>query len=227
MAIEDGHDPSQTTLFDEEKFKTYSEVDSETSTQSPYSWPSLVRHKLRISIAVLLLLAGPLLYFTITKWTAPYDQCGTTPAEARARSCTFETTGFAWLPRACLDPTMEDLFLAHVKTHNLTYYRDVECTQVVSLEEVRRGDMGYYVRETYHKTHCAFLLRKLHHMWIKGKPVDGQILSQGHTKHCVAEMLGGDMMHAGAKGQFSYLKFPYCGKEGGYNLEWPAQGTWI
>jgi hypothetical protein len=51
-------------------------------------------------------------------------------------------------------------------------------------------------------------------------------MKQGHTKHCVSEMLDGQMMHKDANGQFSYLKYPYCGKMGGYNLGWPEQGTW-
>jgi hypothetical protein len=42
----------------------------------------------------------------------------------------------------------------------------------------------------------------------------------------VSEMLDGEMMHKGANGQFSYLKYPYCGKMGGYNLGWPEQGSW-
>jgi hypothetical protein len=89
----------------------------------------------------------PVLYL-VKNAASPYDHCGTNPAEARRRGRLFETTGFAWLPRACLDPTTEDQFLTHIKTHNLTYYRDIECTQAVLLEEVRRGDQGLYVQET-------------------------------------------------------------------------------
>jgi hypothetical protein len=209
---------SLTTLIDEEKSKSY----NQTLASKPHF---LLRHKLCLTIIALFVFFTPLLYF-ITKVAAPYNHCGTSPAEARHRGCVFETTGFAWLPRACLDPSTEDQFLAHVQNHNLTYYRDPECTQPVSLLEVRRGDQGLFVQETYHKTHCAFLLRKLHSRYSEGKPVDGMIMNQGHTKHCVSEMLDGEMMHKGANGQFSYLKYPYCGKMGGYNLGWPEQGTW-
>jgi hypothetical protein len=220
----DSHDneASLTTLIDEEKYKSYADIQG-SSPRVPF----LRRHRFHIVIlSLFILITTPFLYLSIEKIIAPYDQCGTTPSEALARDCVFETTGFAWLPRACLDPDMEDQFLSKVEALNLTYYRDAAYTQPVSLAEVRRGETGYYVHETYHKTHCGFLLRKLHKMWAEGRTVDGQILSQGHTKHCVDEMLGGEMMHAPGKAQFSYLKFPYCGRIGGYNLEWPKQRTW-
>lgn len=206
-----------TSLIDEEKTKPYEDIQPRPSF--------LRRHKLLLTITSLFLLLTPLLYLT-TRAFSPPNHCGTTPAIARSRNCVFETTGFAWLPRACLDPTTEAQFLAHIQKHNLTYYRDVACTQLVPLDEVQLGNQGFYVQETYHKTHCAFLLRKLHSRYIEGKPVDGMIMNQGHTKHCVSEMLDGEMMHMGANGQFSYLKYPYCGKMGGYNLGWPEQGTW-
>jgi hypothetical protein len=217
---EDEPSSSLTTLIDEEKFKSYNDIHPSVSKLH-----FLRRYKLSLTILSLIIFLTPLLYI-ITKAAAPYNQCGTTPTEARRRGCVFETTGFAWLPRACLDPTIEAQFLAHITKHNVTYYRDQDCTQRVSLTEVQRGDEGFFVQETYHKTHCAFLLRKLHSAFCEGKPVDGMIMNQGHTKHCVGEMLDGEMMHMGANGQFSYLKYPYCGKMGGYNLGWPEQGTW-
>lgn len=217
---EDRQSDVLTTLMDEEKSKLYDDPQNQ-----PHKPHFARRYKLCLTILSLFVLLTPLLYI-VTKSMVPYDHCGTTPAEARRRGCVFETTGFAWLPQACLDPATEDQFLAYVKAHNLTYYRDQECTQLVSLSEVRHGDQGFFVQETYHKTHCAFLLRKLHSRYMEEKPVDGMIMNVGHTKHCVSEMLDGEMMHKGANGQFSYLKYPYCGKMGGYNLRWPEQGTW-
>jgi hypothetical protein len=217
---DDESSSSLTTLIDEEKSKSYK--DFQASASKPHF---LRRHKLSLTIISLFLLFTPLLYF-ITKAAAPYNHCGTSPAEARRRGCVFETTGFAWLPRACLDSAIENQFHAHIKKHNLTYYRDYNCTQLVSLEEVQCGEQGFFVHEGYHKTHCAFLLRKLHSRYAEGKPVDGMIMNQGHTKRCMSEMLDGEMMHKGANGQWSYLKYPYCGKMGGYNLEWPQQETW-
>lgn len=215
---EDEDAKSLKTLMDEEKSKH--PEDLQIAKQH-----FIRRHKLALTIFSLFLLLTPLLYI-VTRSLSPYNHCGTTPAEARRRGCVFETTGFVWLPQACLDPATEGHFLAYVKANNLTYYRDQECTQPVPLSEVREGNQGFFVQETYHKTHCAFLLRKLHSRYFEGKPVDGMIMNIGHTKHCVSEMLDGEMMHQGANGQFSYLKYPFCGKMGGYNLKWPEQGTW-
>jgi hypothetical protein len=126
---EDEPSGSFTTLIDEEKSKSYNDI--QHSAPNPHF---LRRHKISLAIISLFVIFTPLLYF-VTKAAAPYNHCGTSPAEARRRGCVFETTGFAWLPPACLDPASEDQFLAYVKSHNLTYYRDQDCTQLVSCKK--------------------------------------------------------------------------------------------
>lgn len=76
-----------------------------------------------------------------------------------------------------------------------------------------------FVRQAYHKTHCLFLLKKLHRTFARGTPLDGQIMPTHHTEHCVEQALKppGFREHAV---QLSYTKFPYCGKPGGFNVAW-------
>lgn len=219
-------DSARSTLFDEEKFKTYSEVNDEVSQNFLHSLSSLRRHKIRTLVAVSVLLTAPLIYLFFTRLATSHDQCGTTSTEARARGCTFETTGFSWLPKACLDPEIESEFLDRIVSDDLKFYRDVNYTQLVPLDEVRRGDGGFFVGQGYHRTHCGFLIKKLHRAWTLGKPIDGHLRNFHHTAHCVDQLLQGDEYHKHAL-QYTYTKFPYCGKAGGYNLEWPKQGTWI
>jgi hypothetical protein len=152
------------------------------------------------------------------------DQCGTTPAEARAKGCVFEMTGFSWLPKQCSDPEVETEFLSSL---DLQYYRDMNYTQQVSLDEVKRGDgAGFFVKQDYHLAHCAFLFKKLHRAISQGRKVDGLISPVHHTDHCVHMLLGPPNNRWDAV-QFAFTKYPYCGKDGGYNVDWKNQGKWI
>ncbi len=72
-------------------------------------------------------------------------------------------------------------------------------------------------------THCLFLLKKLHRSYAGNKTLDGQIMPTHHTEHCVGQILDGPEFREDEM-QFSYTKFPYCGKPGGYNIAW-KKGT--
>ncbi|KAK5632499.1 hypothetical protein RRF57_008213 [Xylaria bambusicola] len=54
--------------------------------------------------------------------------CGSTPEEAKARGCHFDTISFCWLPSECYDRKLVDSFEA---TRNWHYYADPE----VSIED--------------------------------------------------------------------------------------------
>ncbi|KAJ4298029.1 hypothetical protein N0V90_005928 [Kalmusia sp. IMI 367209] len=229
MAVE--RDSALSTLNNEEKFKDFSDVDSEEHENAPYlskSRPYRTLFLIISAVAVAILLA----FFAIS-WTKSshlkYDQCGTNSDEARARGCVFETTGFTWLASECADPDTETEFLEYIVKNELKLYRTENYTEEVSIEEVRKGNgPGFFVRQKYHLTHCLFLMKKLHRMRDKGAMIDGQIMPLHHTEHCM-----GQVLHAQAETgfrehdiQFSYTKYPYCGKPGGYNLLWPQQGMW-
>ena len=220
-------DPAEATLCDEEKFKNFSDSDSEENVLSSSAAQRNLGRKLLIapSLIVVLIL---IVYFTISRRPASsptWDQCGTTPEEARARGCIFETTGFAWLPKNCLDPDTENEFLDYLDTNSLKIYGHYNSTIEVPIDEVRKGDRGYWVYQQYHLTHCLFLIKKMHRAVTEGKAVDGLIKPFGHTEHCVHQLLLPPELRRDEI-QFSYLKFPYCGRPGGYNLQWDKQGQW-
>lgn len=217
-------------------------------------------------IAIFTLLVSYYLYGTQTVKT--HQQCGTTPAEARARGCVFETMGFSWLPKECSDPTIEAEFIEFTGT-GLKYWRDMDYTMEVPLEEVQRGDGPiFFVKSDYHRAHCAFLFKKMHTAIKHYKKVDG-LISPGkfilvpkscfplwelkslyatssarcicleiqlftmlicrlvhHTSHCVNMLLADDDIDL-TPVQVAFVKFPYCGKDGGYNTEWGKQGEWV
>lgn len=221
-------DPVQSTLCDEEKFKDFSDTDSPSLSLTSYQSRSRLYRHLIIALSILIFLI-PTTYFTLSKWPTShpeFEQCGTTSIEARARGCVFETTSFTWLPTTCYDPITEDEFLAYVAANNMKYYRHNNYSEEVSIEEVRRGDgEGYYVRQPYHLTHCLFLIKKLHRALDAGKKVDGYIKPVPHTEHCV-DMLSKPAGYRKDDIQLSFVKWPYCGRPGGYNVHWEALGQW-
>jgi hypothetical protein len=134
-------DSSRTTLCDEEKFKDFSDIDSEES-RSWMQQPTRSRflHAFMILIAVVAVLI-PVIYFLTPRQKAPvYDQCGKTADEARARGCVFEVTGFTWIPKECHDPNTEEEFLKYLVKNDLGIYRYANYSEKVPIEEVQLGN---------------------------------------------------------------------------------------
>jgi hypothetical protein len=227
--MEDDRDPSRSTLIDEEKFEDFSDIDVGDLNPSSSPVGKRTRRILTMTtIAILLLI--PTVYLTLSSRPpaqTEYTQCGTSAASARARNCVFEPTGFTWMPRACHDAITEREFLAYTAVHDLKLFRDPDYTDVVTPEEVARGDgAGYFVREGYHLAHCMFLFKELHRAYARGGVVDGYVVSLNHTEHCVGQSLsaGKDAEFTKDMIQFSYIKWPNCGRAGGHNLIWKRQG---
>lgn len=212
-----------TPLNDEESFSDFSDLKERhppRSSSPPRSYRRLIVY---LSSGIITIVLSFIIYRLVGA-RAAIDQCGTTPAEARAKGCVFEMTGFSWLPKECADPTVEIEFL---ESKELQYYRDANYTQEVSLDEVKRGDgPGFFVKQDYHLAHCGFLFKKLHRALSQGHKVDGLISPVHHTGHCVHMLLGPPNSRWDAI-QFAYTKYPYCGKDGGYNVEWSKQGEWV
>jgi hypothetical protein len=224
-------DPAQSTLCDEEKFKDLSDVDLGDFKLAPHPGRKRTYQILAVTFVAAIVLF-PIVYLMASRVTTPppkYNQCGTSAAEARARGCVFEATGFTWLPKECYDGETESEFLRYVADNELKLYHDPDYTNEASAEEVKRGDgAGYFVREGYHLAHCLFLFKKLHRSYVSGRPIDGYITSLNHTAHCVGQSLsvGQDANYHKDLIQFSYTKWPNCGKPGGYNLIWEKRGQW-
>ncbi|KAK5050444.1 hypothetical protein LTR84_003725 [Exophiala bonariae] len=157
----------------------------------------------------------------ITKPTV--DQCGSTPAEARNLGCIFETTLSLWVPPECYDFELETTYL---QQPGLKFYRDVNLTEEVSLREVKTGEsIGWFVPWDHHVRHCSFAFRKLHRAAAYGKKIDGYVLQYAHTEHCLKMMTEPEDWRSSIT-QFDMRMFPYCGKEGGFNVNSQHRGEW-
>jgi len=139
--MDSAQESARTTLCDEEKFKDFSDVDTEDA-------PSIIQHTTRsllfrpaTILASIIVIFIPLIYLIFSRGQSlKYDQCGTTADEARARDCVFEVTGFTWLPKACYDPVTEKEFIEFITVNELNIYRDTNYTDVVPIDEVRLGN---------------------------------------------------------------------------------------
>lgn len=223
-------DPSQGTLCNEEEFKDLSDIYSEGDEDlAPFPIQSrLYRRSSAILLTTLLLIFASIVFVAWNTRQPHYDQCGTTAAEARARGCVFETTGFSWVTKECYDPDTENEFLGYLATNEIQVFRDANYTEVVSMEESRLGEgIGFFVRQKYHRTHCGFLIKKLHRAVAAGRKVDGYSHPVHHTEHCIGQLLetGADFRQEDI--QISYTKWPYCGRGGGYNVDWNRRKEWV
>lgn len=186
---------------------------------SPPERSVTARRKILILLALVLVVAVTLVT-VIVALAGPktVDQCGHTPEEARKRGCSYDIVSFSWLPEDCLDHEIEQDFIA---LHDWKFYRDFNMTQEVSLEEAMLGEaIGYFVPWEFHTTHCGYLFKKLHRAMKRGGKVDSYIGNVTHTDHCVKWMLDPPPEAFEAK-QFTYRKYPFCGRDGGIGVEDP------
>lgn len=187
--------------------------------QAQISQKSPMRIPLLIVLALGSLVGGIFYWLSIA---GPVDQCGTSAVEARARGCNFEVTSFSWLPRDCYNRQIDYL----LEAEDIHYFRDENRTEEVDIAEVRQGEAhGYFVTPNYHKAHCSLLFLKLHMAMKQGGKIDGLIISLAHSHHCVQIVLSSPAEIASVP-QYAFTKWPYCGREGGFNLHFHQQGQW-
>lgn len=156
--------------------------------------------------------------------TSPVTQCGSTPEEARSLGCIFEVTLSLWVPPQCYDSELEKIYL---QQPGLNFYRDVNLTDQVSIDDVKLGSSpGWFVPWDHHIRHCEFAFRKLHRAAQSAKYIDGYVLQYAHTEHCLKMFTEPEDWRTGIT-QFDAAMWPNCnGKEGGYNVNSKQRNAW-
>ncbi|KAK3177735.1 hypothetical protein Dsin_033214 [Dipteronia sinensis] len=108
--------------------------------------------------------------------------CGSNPAEARAKDCVYDVMMQDWMPRPCYDEKLSERYLA---TGNWTWWLDVEATKSLTLEEMRKGEHGViFVIQDYHKSHCIFAWEKATRAIRNEWPLIEELVSYDHIMHC-------------------------------------------
>ncbi|KAK8122640.1 hypothetical protein PG984_011310 [Apiospora sp. TS-2023a] len=117
---------------------------------------------------------------------APFTNCGTSIAEARARGCQVSVKDGRWLPPLCYDDALDAQWVAM----GWQYFRDENgTTGTYSAAELKTGDIyEYFIDMEAHLTHCAFGLKTMHNAYLTGQrpeTLPSYIVEDEHVDHCL------------------------------------------
>lgn len=143
-------------------------------------------------------------------------ECGSTPEEAKSRSCVYSFVIHAWLPERCLDEDDRKDDELMYKNKSWTFDEDNNGTAIL-LDELRRGELeSFYTSNDWHVTHCMYVWKRGHRAMLNPeKEVDAYTASLHHTEHC-AKMISGEMDHDEESEERDWTrvwaKYPKCSK---------------
>lgn len=136
-----------------------------------------------------------LLDSTVATNSRPSCDCGASVAEAVSLGCKYDSLAAAWLPEHCRDEELTAKFEKAGDGSNgeWTYWRDVNRTQILPLEELRTlGDdpsFTFYTTAAWHHVHCLFYWRKQFRARYTGVTVEPRFDDERHIIHCTAVVL--------------------------------------
>ncbi|KAI1752008.1 hypothetical protein F4782DRAFT_165540 [Xylaria castorea] len=186
--------------------RSYYSRSPESNFGNPWNYKDVSEHATEV-IAELITTSKPAQF----RMQSP---CGSTPEEAMARGCHFDTISFCWLPDECYDRDLVDTFEA---TRNWHYYTDPEGKHTISHEELVGGHgSSLWVSWEYHLRHCMFMWFKFHRAVLaKGNPdlpqIDGYIANLNHTNHCATILLTDRDVAFSTLNTETLVKYPDCG----------------
>ncbi|KAJ5958815.1 uncharacterized protein N7479_005965 [Penicillium vulpinum] len=137
--------------------------------------------------------------------------CGSSPSEARHRDCIFDAMEFAWLPRQCFDPELQERFLS---LREWVWYLDQAGTVPADGKLVLSGFYEeLYATQEYHVFHCTYMWRKIHQALLDGSLIDGYIGDTHHTAHCERQIATFWDLNLNDTSTPVYVKYANCPKE--------------
>jgi hypothetical protein len=172
-----------------------SENEQSTDEDLRDSWPAgCFRHAI-ILLTILIILFISILVWSIRHSNEKYlsPDCGSTPAEAKAKGCHYEPMQRSWIPDECYfsDPSEE-----YHPFDDREWYADESLTTKLSdseLLQLRNGDDILVFTKFFHEEHCLFAWRKLAIAVERRLPyIDTQSADLHHSTHCskqVAKMV--------------------------------------
>lgn len=176
-----------------------------------------------VPMAIILFLTIALLYVRVPtrKATAGnmksvvHRPCGNNAEDAEARGCIFDLGNFSWLPKECVDLELSREFLGSQKEWE--FFPDRNKTENISVQEVARGDMQFFIDGRVHMAHCTYTWLHFQKALANGNMIPGQH-NLAHANHC------GEVLTKHRKDWEEVeirvkIAFPDCGH---YSLEYPA-----
>ncbi|KAH6675053.1 hypothetical protein B0J14DRAFT_27465 [Halenospora varia] len=143
-----------------------------------------------------------------------YQDCGTTPAEAKAQGCIFDRINYGWTPPACLDTELEDSTYreAMKRGGEWRWYLDSNTTQEIPQDwEDLSKQTHVWTEHRYHVLHCLYTWKILHRAAMRDSVIYAFVGNYGHTTHC-SDMLLDEATRSGehAKGVNVMMVFTGC-----------------
>jgi hypothetical protein len=142
-------------------------------------------------LSILIILLVHPISVPIPKNDEPWQSCGNTSAEARALNCQFDIMLTSWVPSACSDPELSELYLAR---YSYKWYTDANLTHPFPDELMRRGDHHRVFTERHsHFAHCAYMWEmQMRAFWAGKRKVLGSWETE-HSKHCANILVSQDL----------------------------------
>ncbi|KAJ5971437.1 uncharacterized protein N7479_001355 [Penicillium vulpinum] len=114
------------------------------------------------------------------------NDCGDSPAKARAQGCAFDTIMQLWVPPACQDTHLTDRFVAE---GNWTWYADQRAHNPIPYEVLEQGEHQVaFAADHYHRAHCFYTWEALVRALRNRSPIMEEMMSYDHVMHC--KMMG-------------------------------------
>lgn len=116
-------------------------------------------------------------------------QCGDSWQEAKALGCIYDILASRWYAPECFDKESFDAMMLEPGT-NFTWYSDKEHTIEVSSDLAWKGEFELlFPWKHFHKIHCLYLWRKMHHALLNNLPLDDDLMEEHHTIHCTQNLI--------------------------------------
>ncbi|KAK1760003.1 hypothetical protein QBC47DRAFT_357814 [Echria macrotheca] len=116
-------------------------------------------------------------------------QCGNSWQEAKAYGCIYDVIASRWYAPECFDKESFDAMREEPGT-NYTWFTDKEHTIPFPADAAERGEFELlYPLYNFHKIHCLYLWRKMHHALLNNLPLDDDLMEEDHTIHCTKNLL--------------------------------------
>ncbi|KOS36993.1 hypothetical protein ACN38_g12233 [Penicillium nordicum] len=110
------------------------------------------------------------------------NDCGDSPAKARARGCAFDTMMQLWVPPACQDARLTGRFVAEGKW---AWYTDRHAQHLIPYEVLEQGEHEVaFAADNYHRAHCFYTWEALVRALRNRSPIMEEMMSYDHVMHC-------------------------------------------
>lgn len=137
-------------------------------------------------------------------------QCGDSWQEAKALGCIYDKMASRWYSPECFDKESFDAMMLEPGT-NFTWYSDKEHTIQVPAEIAQKGEFELlFPLYDFHKIHCLYLWRKMHHALLYNLPLDNDLMEEEHTVHCTRNLLTWPDPNVKEVASIAHAGRPFC-----------------